>query len=65
MLARGFGDKLKDLPDSEQAIARRTVIFRIVDRAQIGLNVKHAAASLEEELRLEMVREEEHESQSR
>ena len=65
MLARGLADEIRDLPDSAQAVARRTVIFRIVDRGQIGLNVKHAAASLEEELRLELAREEEQESMSR
>eukprot|EP00969_Alexandrium_andersonii_P044663 1959753-Alexandrium_andersonii.AAC.1 len=35
-LARGDGRALERTADAEQAVARRAVIFRITDRAQIG-----------------------------
>jgi len=61
LLARGDEEELCKLPDEQQAIARRTVIFKIKDRAQIGLKTAKAKQCLEDELELEMQREKEFE----
>ncbi|CAE8698190.1 unnamed protein product [Polarella glacialis] len=56
-LARGDEEALRNMADDEQAIARRTVIFKIHNREQIGLVVTSAKKELEDTLELELERE--------
>ena len=60
LLARGDEEGLRESADAEQAIARRTVIFRLVDRSHIGLRTQNAQQSLQAELDAELKREQEH-----
>ena len=59
-LARGDRRELSTMSDAQQAVARRTVVFCISNRDQIGLKTASGVQSLEQDFKVELAREREY-----